>query len=209
MKPIFLFLLAALSVNSLHAQINAITETGDEVLLYHDGTWQYANDSVSDSYAIPINETKFEKSTESTFLVKSNNLNVGIYINPKKWSFAKSNGEDAHEYEFQLKGEDLYGMLIAERLEIPIATLKGIALDNARAAAPDIRVVQEEYRTVNGLQVLMMQMVGTLQGMKISYYGYYFSNENGTIQLLTYTGQNLQKHYQEEVDKFLNGFVQY
>ena len=54
-----------------------------------------------------------------------------------------------------------------------------------------LRLSKSRYRIVNGIEVLMMQMSGTIQGMRFTYYGYYYSNSNGTIQLLTYTGENL------------------
>ena len=71
----------------------------------------------------------------------------------------------------------------------------------------NIKVVSEEYRNVNGIKVLMMQMAGTIQGMKIVYCGYYYSNDTGTIQLLTYTGENLLKSYHNDIETFLNGLV--
>ena len=52
-----------------------------------------------------------------------------------------------------------------------------------------------------------MQMDGTIQGIKFTYYGYYFSSPNGTIQLLTYTSSNLLNEYKKEFEDFLNGFV--
>ena len=42
-----------------------------------------------------------------------------------------------------------------------------------------------------------------------SVYGYYYSNENGTIQILTYTGEKLFDKYKEDIELFLNGFVEY
>ena len=99
-------------------------------------------------------------------------------------------------------------MLISEKLEIPIESLKAIAIENAKGAAPDIKVIKEEYRNVYGLQVMLMQMVGTIQGMRITYYGYYYSNSNGTIQLLTYTGEELFNDYLDTIESFINGFVE-
>ena len=98
--------------------------------------------------------------------------------------------------------------MISEKIEIPLETLKSVALTNAKSVAPDIKIINEEYRTVNGLKVLMIQMNGTTQGIKISYYGYYFSNSSGTVQLLTYTSQNLMDSLKNESDKLLNGLVE-
>jgi hypothetical protein len=188
------------------AQINAVTETGDAVLLYKDGTWKYTNRNEVEATPIPTNSKKFVKDAKATFLLKSTKVNIGVWINPKAWSFTKSTSKDEFEFQFQRKGGDLYGMLITEKIEIPIESLKEIALENAREVAPDIEVVKEEYRNVNGLKVLMMQMSGTIRGIRFSYYGYYYSNEKGTIQFLTYTSETLFKENIEELDTFLNGF---
>lgn len=189
------------------AQINAITETGEEVILYSDGSWVYLNAEDEPLSEVKVNETPFKKPEDSSFMVKSTNLNLGVYINPKKWKFTKSALGDASEYEFERKGEDLYAIMITEKIEVPLESLKQIALDNARAVGPDIVVTKEEMRNVNGIDLLMLQMAGTIQGLKFTYFGYYYSNENGTVQLLSYTSQNLFESYIPEIEDFLNGVV--
>jgi len=191
-----------------NAQISAVTETGDPVILYEDGTWVYLNAEQIENVPIPINEKKFFKGDNSTFLVKSKKLNIGIWIDPKKWSFTRGTENDAFEYQFQKKGDDLYAMLISEKMQIPIETLKRVAVENAMGVAPDIKIVKEEYRLVNGIQVLMLRMEGTIQGMEVTYFGYYYSNSNGTIQLISYTGQNLFSGFKDDIVDFLNGLVE-
>ena len=208
MKNTLLFILLILvSVSSAFGQVNAITEEGDEVLLFDDGTWVYTADSSTHlSETIPVNDKLFTKPASSTFMVKSKKVNVGVWINPKKWKFTKGKEGEAAEFVFQNKEDDMYGMLITEKISINIKSLKQIAYNNAKNAAPDIKILNEEYRTVNGTKVLMMQMKGTIQGVKFVYFGYYFSNDSGSIQFLTYTSQNLFEEYKKEMEKMLNGF---
>lgn len=205
MKTIFLaaslFFVAVYS----NAQIPAVTESGDEVLLYNDGTWKYIKEPENSTPT--TNPTTFTKGDDATFQVKSKKMPAHIWINPKKWSFQKSGPDDASEYEFELKGEDAHGLLIAEKIEIPLPDLKNIAFENAKEVAPDIEIIHEEYRTVNGVRVLCMQMNGTIQGIKFTYYGYYFSSESGTVQFLTYTSQNLFSTYRKDMEELLNGLV--
>lgn len=208
MKRMVLITCLTLFTQLIHAQINAITETGDEVVLYPNGTWNYLNDSITEESTIPHNEKEFIKDQNSTFLVKSKKLNVGIGINPKKWSFSKAIDNEAAEFQFQMRNEDLYAMMITEKVSFPLPTLKNIAIDNARTVSPDIQIIKEEYRKVNGIKVFMMQMKGTIQGVSFFYYGYYYSNTNGTVQLLTYTGDNLFREYSHDMELFLNGLVQ-
>ena len=100
------------------------------------------------------------------------------------------------------------GKSLPKKFEIPIETLKVIALENAKAAAPNMSIVKEEFRNVNGLKVLLLHMNGIIQGIKFSYYGYYYSNSNGTVQLITYTSQNLLEGFKSKIEDLLNGIVE-
>ena len=194
--------------NLIYSQINAVTESGNEVILYNDGTWAYLNDSININNQIPFNEKDYLKDAKSSFLVKSNKVNIGVWINPKNWNFSKGDDKDVAELKFQKKGEDLYAILIAEKMQIPIESLKEIAIDNAKTVASDVKIIKEEYRIVNGIKVLMMQISGTIQGIKFTYFGYYYSNTNGSIQLITYTGSKIFDDYYNDIELFLNGFVE-
>lgn len=206
MKKSWLSLIFIFAFSVLSAQEKAVTETGEEVVLYADGTWSYLA-SESEFKEIPVNSGAFEKSKNASFLLKSSRVNLGFWLDPKKWSFKKAANNGDAEYELQLRDGDLYGMIITEKVEVPLETLKDIAIKNGRAVAPDLKIVKEEYRTVNGAKVLLIQMDGTTQGIKFSYYGYYFSNSNGTIQFVTYTSQNLLDNYVNDCEELLNGFV--
>ncbi|MEZ4984867.1 MAG: hypothetical protein R2795_07495 [Saprospiraceae bacterium] len=208
MKKMVVALFLLFVTHGMYAQQKAVTETGEEVLLYDDGTWEYINENTLPLSEIPINPTTFSKDDESSFLLKSSKIDMGFWLNPKVWSFKKASGNEDAEYEFQLKDGDLYGMIISELIEIPLETLKTVALNNARSVAPDVKVIKEEIRMVNGLKVLHLQMNGTIQGIKFSYYGYYYSNADGTVQFITYTAQNLIESYESKCENLLNGMVE-
>ena len=208
MKKYITLLFCLLLIVSVNAQKKAVTETGDEVILFDDGTWEYEDNYNFEELEIPTNPKQFKKEDSASFLLKSKKLNVGFWLNPKKWTFQKATDNLEAEYEFQLKGEDLYGMVISEKVEIPLETLKYIALENGKGAAPDLKVVKEEFRFVNGIKVLLLEMNGTMQGIKFSYYGYYFSSTNGTVQFITYTSQNLLDSYRNKCDDLLNGLIE-
>jgi hypothetical protein len=208
MKTIVILLILCNLTLSIYAQKRAVTENGEEVTLYDDGTWKYINADYEDKDEISTNPKSFSKSQNSTFLLKSNKVNLGFWLNPKKWSFKKASSNEAAEYELSFKNGDIYGMLIAEGFEVPLETLKTIALTNGREAAPDIYLAKQEYRNVNGLKVLFLQMNGTTQGIKFTYYGYYFSNSNGTVQFVTYVSQNHSVEFLKECEELLNGLVE-
>ena len=107
-KIFFLFLIIALTV-SINGQQKAVTETGQEVILFEDGSWIYQNKKEALNNEISTNSRKFSKNKKSTFLLKSKKFNVGIYLDPKLWSFNTPTDNPEAEYELQLKDGDLYG----------------------------------------------------------------------------------------------------
>lgn len=207
MRIIFGMILVLMAASAIAGQ-RAITDTGDEVLLNENGTWQYINNPEKNKLLqIPTNDKLFEKPSNATFLLKSTKNNSAIWIDAKKWSFTKSAAGENSEYEFELKGTDLYGMALNESIPMPLEALANIAFDNALAAAPDAKIISKEYRVVNGQKIIYMQMDGTMEGVPFTYRGYYFSNDKGATQFITYTATSLVEKYAMDIEEFLNGLT--
>lgn len=190
---------------SIYAATKAVTDEGSIVVLHSDGTWEYESRSPNTSDEIETNNRKFTRSSDNTFQVKSKKTDVVAWINPQKWIFKKATSNPEAEYEFQLKGEDLYGMMVSEGIEISPESLTQIAFENAKNVAPDIKIIKRERRNINGEDVIYMEMQGSTQGIYFTYLGYYFSNEKGTTQLIAYTATKLVTKYKKEIEGFLNG----
>ena len=189
------------------AQQRAVTEAGDQVILYKDGRWIYADKDSVKTDDIPINNKSFGKSKTASFLVKSKRINIGCWIDPKVWKFRSAETPSAAEFEFDHVNGSLYGLIISENLDIPTESLANLAVNNAREAAPDIKVTAKEYRIVNGTKVLMLRMAGTIEDIRFSYYGYYFAADGGAMQFLVYSSDTFMDENIDTVEQLLNGFV--
>jgi hypothetical protein len=188
------FLLAA----RLPAQERATTANGKVVLLYSDGTWKYAPQLDSSV----VGRTR---SAEATAKVDLAHGKAALYFDPNKWKVTKS--DEPSRTTLAHTNGDGYAMILAERLQVPLDQLRQIALDNARSVAPDTKVVAEQPRRVNGIDVLSLQMTGTIQGIHFTYLGYYYTGKEGAIQILTYTAANLFEEYRADFEELLEGFV--
>lgn len=204
MKTTFTFIIAFFTFQAI-AQINALTEKGEEVLLLEDGTWKYVESDSSDIEFIPVNKEILDRHKKSTFLVKSNNIDVGVYLNPKEWSFEKANLNPAAEYQFTCKNLNAWGMLISEDVSIDLEQLGQVAYSNAKAVSDSIEKVTEEYRTVNGNKVLFLEIESVVQGVALTYLNYYYSNESGSTQFLTWTYAKDMDEQRDLCFKLLNG----
>jgi hypothetical protein len=191
---------------TINAQTQAVTSTGETVTLYENGTWEYVGKK-KDREAL-INSSSFTKNPGASFLVKSKRTNYGLYIDPTKWRIdKKGENESDAEYSFNFKNGSSYAVMITEKAELSFELLKEAALVNGRAAAPDIAIVEEEYRIVNNNKVLLLQLKGTMKGLSFSYYGYYVTGQSGTIQLISFTTSKLFNEHKKEMETFLNGLI--
>lgn len=209
MKYLFSILVFSLISNfKLNAQIKATTESGDKVMLYHDHTWSYLSEEDILEKEIPNKNNKlFTKSVGSDFLVKSKKDNFGVWIDTQKWLYKNSTSNPSAEFEFSSKTAEAFALMISEESEIPLLALRHFAIENAKKVATNFKVSEQEVRNINGFDVLMIQMDGTVNKMKISYLGYYYSNEKGNIQLLAYCAKNLFNKNRALIEEFLNGFI--
>lgn len=187
--------------------ITAMTASGKEVQLYANGTWEFTNKADNNKIATTDSIINAADGSSTSYLLKSQITNVSVNLNPEKWAFEKGDGSNSSEYTFTLKKKDAYAMLITERIGATIKVLKEAAISNAQKVSPDVKVVNEEMKTIHGVQVLFMQLEGTLEGIQFTYLGYYYSSPKGSIQFVTYTSQSLLNEYRSDMEELLNGMV--
>jgi hypothetical protein len=202
LKIAYLIFPVVLCATFVRAQepIMATTEDGRKILVYPDGTWRLSKQPTPE----PSTGT-YEKSPEAKLFVKASKGSFGVWINPQKWKQEVTLEEDPIKITFTHKGGEAYAMMISERVTVPTDTLKKIVIANAKEEAPDVKVISEEKRIVNGKQVLCMTLVGTVQNVPFTYYGYYYGGPEGTIQVVTYTFSKLFDEFRTDFEEFLNG----
>ena len=184
MKKLIAILVCLASVAGYAGQ-KAITDSGETVVLYSNGTWEKEGSNSVNNYSdvTTVNSIQFKKPVDSSFLLRSTKTNSAIWLNTSKWSFTKSVDNIDAEYEFRLRGEDVYGMFITEKIEYPIDFLLEATLINAMSVDPNAKVVKREQRTVNGETVIYQEIESQLMGANFTYLYYLHSDSSGSTQL--------------------------
>lgn len=182
------------------AQEKVVTSSGKTLIIYPNGTWK------EEKSHIPLEKNndilRPKTSTAKASILKGR---ATIYYNPIKWKL--KGGEEGGRSNFVHADGDAQAMIITERIQMPIETLEKVALENARAAAPDAVVSHREKKRVNGLDVVELHIKGSVQNTPFYYMNYYYSCEKGIIQAITYTSQNLFNEYKADFVDFLNGLT--
>jgi hypothetical protein len=183
-------------------EMEATTGDGKKVILHPDGTWVFKQTVQSRESG-----SAFTRPPRSTKVLNSRKGFYELWIDPTKWGTEVSHENPDAEFNLAHTSGDAYAMVIPERIEMPIASLKRLALENAREVAPDAKIVFDKERVVNGVKVVNMRIDGTIEGIKFTYYGYYWVGRAGTLQFIAYTGQNLFEEFEPEFTDLLNGLV--
>ena len=198
-----------LNISQVFSQeITATTAEGRDVILNPNGTWQYAEEVETPSQpdsGLP----QFFRPKSATVLLKGKRVTYGLWYDRSKWIPDQDIDNASAEFELTHVEGDRYVVIIPERIQIPLETLRIAAIANAKKVAPDTRISFEEKRIVNDRKILCLKMDATIQGIPVSYINYYYSGKAGAVQLMTYTGQNLVEEYQSDIMDLLNGFEIY
>jgi hypothetical protein len=195
-------------VNAFCQEIKATTEDGKAIILDPDGTWSYSDakepSSLSDK-GLP----QFFKPESATTLLRGKRVKYGLWYDHRKWVLDQEIDNTSAEFELTHVEGDRYAVIIPERIQIPLETLRIAAITNAKKVAPDARIPFEEKRIVNNRKILCLKMDATIQGIPVSYINYYYSGKAGAVQVMAYTGQNLLDEYTADLMDLLNGFEVY
>jgi hypothetical protein len=129
----------------------------------------------------------------------------GIWMNDNKWLKGKLGINPDAEHEFEHINGDAHAVVLYSKSELTIENLKELALANARSAATNAKSVFEEERIVNGIKLLCLQIEGSINTTPFTYFGYYYTGRNGTLQVIAFTRQNLFAEYKSDFEELLNG----
>jgi hypothetical protein len=127
-----------------------------------------------------------------------------LTYDPAKWK--PQPVDEANIVQLVHVSGDAYLKVIAERLEIDPGHLSEVAVSNAKSASPDVKVVTESWRTINGLRTLIVRLDGTTSGIRFSFYNQMYSDAAGTVQLAGWTGTNLFNEYRRDFLELFAGF---
>lgn len=208
LKRLILTMSVMLPMACGYAQTKAVTESGEEVLLYADGTWK-STAAPKPGWDTRLDTITVKKNEKNTFLVKGKKIKYGVWINPKKWTFTgeKNASIPAAEYFFRYKEGDVYAMTVPEGIQVNFESLPKVALKVAQNMDPNARIVHEDTRMVNGSLMKYVELRASTEGIDFVYLGYYYSGPEGIVRFLGFTSENLVTKYRKDIEDLLSGFT--
>lgn len=218
--PFFPLLFLFILIGSIQAfsQIKAVTENGDTIYVYNDGTWSYELRESSSQQGMMdfLNEAIDVETLNSTFTTPSTSKDkvknamdqFQIFFNSEEWRrVPPATLNDEAEFAFEAKFSDVWSVVISEETPIEKETLFKIARknmeDNTGAKPETISLTQFK---VNGHDILRGVMRASFSGITFVFDTYYFSDERGSVQFTTWSSEAVWKKNEVKIQDLLKGF---
>jgi hypothetical protein len=209
----FIFILFTSFSLSANEGVDAITEDGQGVVLYSNGTWAFKLEpilpQIKKNKKVKILPTptpvKNKKVNPKSILKGKHNAYKIVYDNTL-WKKTSSANDDA-EIQLEHKAGNGFAMVIFDRSPISLEDLKKQVLTTMRSVASKVEIISEEKKRIKGHQIMLLKINSTIEDTPFSYFNYYASGKWGTIQFVTYTASALMADYEADFTTLLDGLV--
>lgn len=205
--------LAISAVHAIHAtQISGKTADGKDVLLNSDGTWKYATNESSSATKTPAPQApkdakSFSKISTATEVLHSKKVPMDLFYDPAVWELSEKEVNPVAEFTLVLKDRTADALFIADDIGLPVDNIKTIILDSMKKSDPEVKLVREEDRIVNGLPVKYIELQATVQGIKFHYLYYVYTTNDVTVQLVAFTYEKHIDKVRSDLENLLNGLT--
>ena len=217
---IYLTVILTVIVQSIYGQTRAITEKGDTIFVYDNGTWSFEfleempeqiNEFsyLSQELVLDTIPAKFKVLPEANKQVKDSRDMFVIKYDEQIWKrVPPATLNDEADFAFQAKKNDIWCIVIAEETPIQHDKLFLIAKNTMKEhTGTDPEVIKTELRTVNGTKLMRGVMKAEYSGIVFIFDTYYFSNDLGSVQFTTWTSEKVWERNESVILNLLNGFM--
>lgn len=205
---------------SLNAQTRAVTQYGDTIYVYNNGTWSYELldnmpeinnelaylaseikiDTISKAFTAPANLKKQVKNKANQFIIK---------YDDSKWKrVPPATLNDEAEFAFESKVSDIWCVVISEETPIDSDKLFKIAKQTMKEnTGGEPKIIKTELRKVNGKELIRGVLEADYSGITFIFDSYYYSDDLGSVQFITWTSSKVWERNENNILEFLNGFI--
>lgn len=204
----FLLILSILILPLIsEAQIIIASSNGSNIKLNAEGNWEEVVEKVPDQ----VEFNSFTLPEGSEYLLQTSGGKFAIQYNNDKWDVLEGTrfpgiSFQNYEYEFSHRKSFATGLLMIDPKEMSVEELISNSIEQIRETATELTVAYGEVFKVNEKTVYMVILQTVEHGIPLTYYNYYYSGEEGTLQFLGYCNQKVFWKYEDDIKDLLNGF---
>lgn len=205
------------AAQTVRQSVEARAEDGRVFLIKPDGTWSLV-ESLIELEDIPSSQEYLPGSTDPQRpppppapprIVDSNGGMYSLIYNPNLWVVLAEPLNTNSEFSFEFSNGTAYAIIFHEDVSLPLDVIKGAALENARGIlGADVTLIREQdvtNKTILGIRI--EYVVTTDDELSFYFINSIFSDEKGTVQLITWVLEGLMPSVKDEFIRFHEGVL--
>jgi hypothetical protein len=129
-----------------------------------------------------------------------------VRYDPGLWQL-DANPTPPGSFQYVYTGGDVFFRVITHPFQLRPETLANNGfLRGLQNSDPKLRVTRRDTRLVNGLDMVIREVEATVNGVLFRYYGHYYSDTAGSVELIGWTYPQLIDEHRRGFDQFVSGF---
>lgn len=131
--------------------------------------------------------------------------NFSVRLDPGRWEIDTENTISIDD-DFQYVANDTWIRIIAEEAELGYEYMLEAILSNAQDADPNARIIENGFRNVNNINIMWATIDAEVTSIPITYYYHVYTGTEGTVQIISFTMQNIFENRLELIEEVASSF---
>ncbi|NEQ51810.1 MAG: caspase family protein [Leptolyngbya sp. SIO3F4] len=136
---------------------------------------------------------------------KSENFKFGVWYDKTSWTNPNYNLNSMAEIQFATFNDEAWGMVIAEKGNFTLESLKNAVVANANRVATDVKLVKNVKKLINGKEMLQIEVEAKISDLEFVYFGNLYVDQGFAVQFLSYTSKELFPKHRAKMDSLISG----
>ena len=120
------------------------------------------------------------------------------------WTRSTVEGEP-NSFQLTNSTGDLFVKVVTSRSQVSLDKIPDLELVSMQKADPKARIIDRRFEQVDGVRMGSFQVLATVSGVEFWYYTRYYSDANGTIEVIGHTASSLIQQAGPVLDQVLDG----
>lgn len=143
--------------------------------------------------------------TESVSGLLKIDSNISLKYDPDQWRLAARHGDG--QFAFSHSSGEGHALVISERTALSPDSIQDVALANAQSVDPHASIGFRNKIRANGVPLWFLKIEVTVETIPMIYWGYFYSGESGTVQVVTYAEKSRFPEYEQSFMDLLSGLM--
>ena len=167
---------------------------------------QRAPEYKSPDARFPVNPFPYKRPQNAYHYLEEPNGRFRLWYDGLAWQPISDENGQLSMALLPSRGQALALLTIVDQ-SVDLKALIEQTVDDAATVSSQVRLVSQEFRTVNDRFLLFVRIDGLLQNQNYTYYSYYRKAPDHTLQLTVYAPREVFLSFQAQIADLLNGLV--